>query len=104
MQKANIPLNIMQMPTFPLGLKPNKHIKFKIYKAKVKAVKNKVKNKRGKRARARPILLLEDMPKLSIKLTFFNLISIFKNYISFNIFKNTYYSLCKLINKPVKLY
>lgn len=71
------------MPTFLLKLKLKKYIKFKIYKAKVKTAKNKVKNKRGKRAKARPILLFKNMPKLSIKLTFFNFVFIFINYIFF---------------------
>lgn len=94
----------MQMPTLLLGLKPKKHVKFKTYKAKVKIVKDKAKNKKGKRARAKPVLPPKDMLKLSIKLTFFNPISLFINYISFNIFKNRYYSLYKLINNPIELY
>lgn len=94
----------MQMPTFSLGLKPKEHIKFEIYKAKIKIAKDKAKNKKGKRARARPVLPPKNILKLSIKLTFFNLISLFINYISFNIFKNRYYGLCKLVNNPMELY
>lgn len=78
------------MPTLLLGLKLEKHIKFKVYKVKVKATNKEAKNKRGKKVRAKLIILDKDLPKLSIKLIFFNLISIIRNLITSDIFYTIY--------------
>lgn len=90
MRKANIPLDVLKMPTLLPGFKLEECIKFEVYKVKVKAANKEAKNKRGKRVRVKLIVLDEDLPKLSMKLIFFNLISIMRNLIASNIFHTIY--------------
>lgn len=73
-----------------------------LIKKKIKVIKKKVKNRKGKRSKI--INFNKTLLKLLIKLIFFDLILILKNFIIFNIFKNIYYSLAFFINKLIKLF
>lgn len=104
MREADIPLDVLKMPTLPPGLKPEERIKFEAYKAKVKAADEEAKNKRGKRARAKPIAPDEDLPKLSMKLTFFDPISIMRNLIASDIFRTAHQGPAHFVDNPTELF
>ncbi|ROV88174.1 hypothetical protein VSDG_09301 [Cytospora chrysosperma] len=91
------------MPTLPPSLKPEERIKFKAYKAKVRAANEEAKNKRGKKAKAK-VEAPDKLPNLSIKLTFFDPISIFKNLIASDIFRNAHQGPAYFVDEPTELF
>lgn len=92
------------MLTFPPKFTPEKRIKFETYKKKIKITEKKIKNRKGKKSKTKKITLNNILPKLTIKLTFFNPIFIFKNLIFFNIFRDIYHSLAIFVNELIKLF
>lgn len=103
-RKADIPFDICKMLTLPLGLASKKRIKFKAYKEKVKVTEKKAKNRKGKKGKAKEIIFNDIFSRLTIKLTFFDSISIFRNLVSFDIFRDVHHGLIIFINELIKLF
>ncbi|ROW07924.1 hypothetical protein VMCG_03429 [Cytospora schulzeri] len=103
MREADIPLDILKMPTLPPSLKPEERTKFEAYKAKVRAADEEAKNKRGKKAKGKAVAP-EKLPDLSMKLTFFDPISIFKNLVASDIFRNAHQGPAHFVDEPTELF
>jgi hypothetical protein len=102
MRKADIPLNVLETPTLAPGPKPQERQKFEAYKEKVRAAEEQARARgRRSKAEAQPD---EPEPSLSMKLTFFDPLSMFKNSLASDIYRDTYHGPAELIDEPVELY
>lgn len=106
MREADIPLDVLKMPTLPPGLKPEERVKFEAYKAKVRAAEAESNTgRRGKRAKANATVMPdEELPSLSMKLTFFDPISLFSNLVASDVFRTAHQGPALFVDEPTELF
>lgn len=114
MRKAEIPLNVMKLPTLPPGMKAEEREQIQAFKLKLAEHRRGVRSKgKGKdkaiSENAPPTaaelkLLALDLPKITMNLTFFDPISVFKNFIASDIVKRSYSGPGTFVDNPTELY
>lgn len=106
MREADIPLDILKMPTLPPNLKPDERAKLEAYKAKVKEAQQAAEalgQGRGRRSKVN-VEFGQDLPSLVMKLTFFDPPSLFKNIIASDIFKSCYQGPAIFVDELTELF
>ncbi|RYC58953.1 hypothetical protein CHU98_g7247 [Xylaria longipes] len=114
MRKAEIPLNVMKLPTLPPGMKADEREKIQAFKLKLAEHRRGARSKgKGKdkaiSEHAPPTaaelkLLALDLPKITMNLTFFDPISVFKNFVASDIVKRSYSGPGTFVDNPTELY
>ncbi|KAI1131426.1 hypothetical protein F5Y10DRAFT_262185 [Nemania abortiva] len=114
MRKAEIPLNVMKLPTLPPGMKADEREKIQAFKLKLAEHRRHSRSKgKGKDkaifenappTAAELRLLALDLPKITMNLTFFDPISVFKNFIASDIVKGSYSGPGTFVDNPTELY
>ncbi|TRX98548.1 hypothetical protein FHL15_000622 [Xylaria flabelliformis] len=101
MREVDIPLNILKLPTLPATLKPEEKKLLEAYKAQLKD-KGKGKGK-GKAESVRP-QDLKKLPVVTMKLTYFDPTSVFKNYVASDIGRKTHHGPAIFVDEPTELF
>lgn len=104
MREADIPLDITKMPTIPPGLAPEERLKFEAYKAKQKAAEEQAKSRKGKRGKAKEVVADVPLPLLKQKLSYFDPISMLKNFVASDIFRDAHHGPALFVDEPVELF
>ncbi|KAI1485633.1 hypothetical protein F5X96DRAFT_674446 [Biscogniauxia mediterranea] len=105
MREADIPLNVLKLPTLPASLKPEEKKKIEAYRELMTPKDDKGKGKaRARVTREDKDAMAKDLPVVTMKLTFFDPISVFKNYIASDIGQRTHHGPAIFVDEPTELF
>ncbi|KAF7532596.1 hypothetical protein G7054_g7828 [Neopestalotiopsis clavispora] len=110
MRQAEIPVNILNLPTVPASLKASERQMLESWKSKIAEAEAAAKASGKSRTGARNKIIQQaqkaekDLPTATMKITFFDPPSVFKNFIASDLYRDAHHGPAMFVDEPTELF